>query len=81
MVGGKNGYGIYSLNQVTSRWGTYEPYRDKTIKMACSPSEDSDQPGHSPSLLSETAEAQADLSLRWAHMPVCWFCYEAAHMS
>ena len=25
------------------------------------------------------ADAQADLSLRWAHMPFCWFCHEAAH--
>ena len=25
-------------------------------------------------------DAQADLSLRWAHMPFCWFCREAAHM-
>ena len=23
--------------------------------------------------------AQADLSPRWAHMPFCWFCHEAAH--
>ena len=23
---------------------------------------------------------QSDLSLRWAHMPFCWFCHEAAHM-
>ena len=28
---------------------------------------------------SEWAEAQADLSLRWAHMSFCWFCHEAAH--
>ena len=41
-------------------------------KMACAPSEDSDQPGHQ-------ADAQADLSLRWAHMPLCWFCHEVAH--
>ena len=26
------------------------------------------------------ADAQADLSLRWAHMPFCWFCQEAAHL-
>ena len=26
------------------------------------------------------ADAQADLSLRWAHMPFCWFCHEAAQM-
>ena len=28
-----------------------EPPRDKTNKMACAPSEDSDQPGHPPSLI------------------------------
>ena len=68
------------------------------------PSEDSDQPGHPPSLIwvfavrsvgslgpklsscgqrrlwSVWADAQADLSLRWAHMPFCWFCPEAAHI-
>ena len=35
----------------------------------CAPSEDSDQPGHPPSLISvfDWADAQADLSLRWAH--------------
>ena len=36
----------------------------------CAPSEDSDQPGH----------PQADLSLRWAHMPFCWFCFEVAQI-
>ena len=29
----------------------FEPPRDKTNKMACAPSEDSDQPGHPPSLI------------------------------
>ena len=29
----------------------YEPAHDKTYKMACAPSEDSDQPGHAPSLI------------------------------
>ena len=24
--------------------------------------------------------AQTDLSLRWAHMPFCWFCHEPAHL-
>ena len=28
---------------------------------------------------SDWASAQADLSLRWEHMPLCWFCREAAH--
>ena len=32
-------------------------------------------------LWSDWADAQADLSLRWAHMPFCWFCHEAAHVS
>ena len=68
-----------------------EPPHDKTNKMVCAPSEDSDQPGHPPSLtwvfpvcmkkawvlsysLSaqrrlwlDWTDAQADLSLRWAH--------------
>ena len=30
---------------------------------------------------SDWADAQADLSLRWAHMPLCWFCHEVAQMS
>ena len=29
----------------------YEPPHDKTNKMACAPSKDSDQPGHPPSLI------------------------------
>ena len=29
----------------------YEPAHDKTNKMTCVPSEDSDQPGHPPSLI------------------------------
>ena len=29
----------------------YEPPHDKTNKMICAPSEDSDQPGHLPSLI------------------------------
>ena len=72
---------------------TIEPHRDKANKMACAPSEDSDQPGHPPSLIrvfdvrlkkarmlsyplsgqrrlwTDWEDAQADLSLRWAHMP------------
>ena len=70
---------------------TNKPPHDKTNKMAYAPSEDSDQPGHPPSLirvfairmkkasvlsyqlsaqkrfLSDWADAQADLSLHWAH--------------
>ena len=25
-------------------------------------------------------DAQADLSVRWAHMPFCWFCHEVAQL-
>ena len=31
-------------------------------------------------LWSDWADAQADLSLRWAHIPFCWFCHEAAQL-
>ena len=71
-------------------WCVIQPPNDKTNKMACAPSEDSDQPGHPPvwsktslsawrklgSLAtqwahsedwSDWADAQADLSLHWAH--------------
>ena len=29
---------------------------------------------------SDWADAQADLSLRWAHMPFCWFCHALARI-
>ena len=29
---------------------------------------------------SDWVDAQANLSLRWEHMPFCWFCGEAAHL-
>ena len=31
-------------------------------------------------LRSDWTDAQADLSLRWRHIPFCWFCQEVAHM-
>ena len=40
----------------------FEPPQNKTNKMACAPSEDSDQPGHPPSLIRVFA-AQSDQSL------------------
>ena len=82
----------------------FEPAHGKTYKMACAPSEDSDQPGHPPSLIrifavqmkkalvlsyplsaqgnlsSDWMDAQADLSLRWAHMQFCRFCHALAHL-
>ena len=32
-------------------------------------------------LWSDWADAQADLSLQWVRMPLCWFCHEAAHFA
>ena len=70
----------------------YELPYDQTNKMTSAPSEDSDQPGHPPSLIrvfaEETlgpqlpivmADALVDLSLRWAHRSFCLFCSAAAH--
>ena len=81
-----------------------EPPHDKTNKMTCAPSKDSDQPRHMPNLIrvlavrsmgsrgpkvssygqgrlwSDWADAQADLSLRWAHRLFCWFCHAAAQI-
>ena len=85
-----------------------EPPQDKINKMPCAPSEDSDQHGHSPSLIivfavcrkkawvlsyplsaqrrlwSDWADAQADLSLRWAHthfvgFVISWLILEKCH--
>ena len=79
-------------------------HKEYSGPMACAPSEDSDQPGHPPSLIrvfavhmkkawvlsyslraqrrlwSDWADAQADLSLPWAHMSFCWFCRALAEM-
>ena len=90
-----------------------DPRHDKTNKMICAPSEDSDQSGHPPSLIRvsavrpkqnwvlnyplsaqrrlsaqrahnedmvciDWADAQADLSFRWAQKSFCWFCHEVA---
>ena len=43
----------------------YDPQQNKTNKMACAPSEDSDQ---------------VDLSLHRVHMPFCLFCHSVAQM-
>ena len=63
MLRGKNKYTGNSV-LIYHHSSTYEPARDKTNKMACAPGEDSDQPGHSPSLI--RVNAQADQSLRCA---------------
>ena len=97
-------WSVFTVLSVDPR--KYELVHDKTNKMACAPSEDSDQPGHLSSLISlrcalngflriqaffmwtaktliiwsDWADAQADLNLRWVHMPFCWFCHALAHM-
>ena len=38
-----------------------EPRHDKTNKMICAPSEDSDQPGHPTSLISQRCPPEAKL--------------------
>ena len=68
-----------------------EPPHDKTNKMICGPSEDSDQPGHLFSLIivlpvrmnigsSATHWAHCKDWSDWAHMPFCWFCHEVAQI-
>ena len=95
---------VLCLGILWSSTNKNETAHDKTYKMACAPSEDSDQPGHPPSLIrvlavlmkkawvltyplsaprslwSDWAEAQADLSLRWAHMPFCKICHALAQI-
>ena len=71
---------------------TFEPPYDKTNKMACAPSEDSDQTGHPPNLIrvfavrmkkhwvpSYPLSAQRRLWSDWAES-FCWFCHVAAHL-
>ena len=43
-------YSFYNL-KFKRKETIFEPPHDKTNKMACAPSEDSDQPGHPPSLI------------------------------
>ena len=48
---------VLALEDMENVWfiyfsNKYELPRDKTNKMTCAPSEDSDQPGHPPSLIS-----------------------------
>ena len=44
--------GLHQPDKNTSACTSHEPAHDKTNKIACAPSEDSDQSGHSPSLIS-----------------------------
>ena len=31
--------------------------------------------------IEDSDQTQADLSLRWAHMPFCWLCRAATHLT
>ena len=42
---------IFGNSKSMTHIAIYEPPYDKTNKMACAPSEDSDEPGHPPSLI------------------------------
>ena len=46
-----NSWGLDHRCYPETRITIHEPPHDKTNKMACAPSEDSDQPGHPPSLI------------------------------
>ena len=46
---------IASIRNKTSSWTAFEPPHDKTNKMISAHSEDSDQPGHPPRLISDFA--------------------------
>ena len=72
---------------------TYEPPHDKTNKMTCAPSENSDQPGHPLSLIRiiTVCMKKAKTLIRLGGCPgwsesspyaqtFCWFCHEAAHI-
>ena len=92
------------LDTFTCKFQGFEPPHDKTNKLIFASSEDSDRPGHLPSLIrvfavrmnkplslathwahsedsSEWTDAQADLSIHWAHRSFCWFCHEAARLN
>ena len=64
----------------------YEPPHDKTNKMTVRPAKTRISLGICLSSCGQQrfwldwADAQADLSLCWVHMPFCWFCHEAAHI-
>ena len=90
---------LYSVSKQNIKWASSWQNQQND----CAASEDTDQPGHPPSLIrvfavrmkedwvlnypmsaqrrfwSDWEDAQADLSLRWAHMPFRWFYHEAAH--
>ena len=93
----KCGLFLRPLSKIRMHFLNVSHLMTKPKKMAFAPSEDSDQPGHPPSLInvfavrsvgswgpnvsscgqrrlwSDWADVQADLCLRWAQWPFCWF--------
>ena len=68
-----------------------EPQRDKTSKISCAPSDDSDlrcalkMDSQWPSVSScgqrkRRSNLSDDMSLRWTHRSFCWFCPAAAQL-
>ena len=55
---------VWSESSLCAQWVAKEP------SFLHADSEDSDQTGRMPRLI----------WVRWAHMPFCWFCHEAAHI-
>ena len=58
----------------------YDPSHDKTNKLTCAPSFAVRMKKAWVFRYQLSADAQADLSLRWAHRPFYWFCDEAVHI-
>ena len=87
--------GLPELQSSGSKFLRNHLSRDMTNQQSdCAPSEDSDQPGHSPSLIRVFAlrsmvakdpsflhadSEDSDQTGRM-HMSVCWFCRVAAHL-
>ena len=63
-----------------------EPPHENNNEITYAARDESDQPGHSPTLRCppegwpDWADVQVDLSHRWAHMSFCWFCSVAAQL-
>ena len=55
LVGGLYLKHIQSICDLLVLWYAFEPPHDKTNKITCAPSEDSDQPRHPPSLITVLA--------------------------
>ena len=59
---------LVALRNTVHIWYIYEPQHDKTNKMSCASSKDSDQPGHQPSLIRVFAVRMKKLSVTGGRM-------------